>query len=534
MSIESAEPTLRAYLRVLRRRQWWVILIAVLGLATGLAVSLTEQKQYSATAQLLIQNPGPVAALGATQSQVTPTDLQTELQLATSAPVQQAVRTEFGSVPEISASEVAQTNVIALTAISSTPARAARIANAYGRAFVTYHRTVTIANLTAAETQLQAQISSIKRQMKSTHSGPEVSALVTQQAVLKEQLAQLEVNGAVATEGLQSITPARPPTSPTSPKPVQNSLLGLAAGLALGIGAAFLQDTLKDGVSSKDRIERLGNAPVLAIVPAVASWKKHENPMVASKTEPTSPAAEAYRSLRTSVQFAQQERPLRTLLVTSPDASEGKTATVANLGAVFAQAGKRVVIVSSDLRRPRLGKIFGLDERPGLTTVLLGEQTLEQVLQPVPGYERLRLLGAGPAQPNPAELLSGPKTKEIFDSLRETFDLVLIDSPPALPVTDAMVLSAHADGTLLIVTANQTRSNALQRTSEKFAQAASPIIGIVLNRVTDRNGYGGGYGSEYGYRYKPYTNDMPLIRASVHANGQKDTDSHSHGHHRGE
>ena len=238
-------------------------------------------------------------------------------------------------------------------------------------------------------------------------------------------------------------------------------------------------------------------------------------------------------SLRTSVQFAQQERPLRTLLVTSPDASEGKTATVANLGAVFAQAGKRVVIVSSDLRRPRLGEIFGLDERPGLTTVLLGEQTLEQVLQPVPGYERLRLLGAGPAQPNPAELLSGPKTKEIFDSLRETFDLVLIDSPPVLPVTDAMVLSAHTDGTLLIVTANQTRSNALQRTSEKFAQAASPVIGIVLNRVTERNGYGGGYGG-YGYGYKPYTNDIPRIRASVHANGQKDTDSHSHGHHRSE
>ena len=207
------------------------------------------------------------------------------------------------------------------------------------------------------------------------------------------------------------------------------------------------------------------------MVPMVNSWRKRNRAVVASSAEPTSPAAEAYRSLRTSLQFARQAQDLRTLLVTSPAAAEGKTSTLANLGAVFAQAGERVVLVSCDLRRPRLGQFFGIEEQSGLTTVLLGQQTLEQALQQVPGYDCLWLLGAGPVPPNPAELLDGPKAGEIFAALRENFDLVLVDSPPVLPVTDAMVLSKYADGTLLVVAAGQTKRAELQRAAERFSQA---------------------------------------------------------------
>ena len=242
----------------------------------------------------------------------------------------------------------------------------------------------------------------------------------------------------------------------------------------LGLGAAFLRDSLDDALTSKEATERLGGAPVLALVPMVNSWKKREHPVVAASAEPTSPAAEAYRSLRTSVQFARQAHELRTVLVTSPAAAEGKTSTLANLGAVFAQGGERVVLVSCDLRRPRLGQFFGLDEHTGLTTVLLGQQTLEQALQPVRGYDCLWLLGAGPVPHNPAELLNGPHAREVFETLQENFDLVLVDSPPVLPVTDAMVLSQYADGTLLVVAAGQTRRAELQRAAERFTQAKSP------------------------------------------------------------
>lgn len=515
-------PTLHTYLVVLKRRKWWVIAIALLGLAVSLALSLTQPKQYSATAQLLVQASNQGISLGGNAQQVTTTDVQTDLQLATSAPVVRVVRKQLGSAPAVSTTEVAQTNVIALSAVSSTPARAALIANTYARAFVAQTRSVAINNLTAAQSQLQLQIKALGKQIKSLQGKPteasQVAALINQQAVLKEEVAQLQVNGAAATNGVEFVTPAQAPTGPTSPKPPQDALIGLAVGLILGLGAAFLRDNLDDALSSKESAERLGGAPVLAMVPMVSSWKKRDRAVVASSVDPTSPAAEAYRSLRTSLQFARQAHGLRTLLVTSPAAAEGKTSTLANLGAVFAQAGERVVLVSCDLRRPRLGQFFGVDEQSGFTTVLLGERKLEQVLQQIPGYECLWVLGAGPVPPNPAELLNGKRAREVFATLQENFDLVLVDSPPVLPVTDAMVLSNYADGTLVVVAAGQTRRTQLQRTAEKFLQAKASLVGIVLNEVSKQSGYDGGYG----YGYGSYAADATLAGVPAQVNGSSE------------
>jgi receptor protein-tyrosine kinase len=298
----------------------------------------------------------------------------------------------------------------------------------------------------------------------------------------------------------------------------------LAAGLVLGLGAAFLRDSLDDALSSKDAAERLGNAPVLGLVPMVSSWRKRKRSAVAVTDEPSSPAAEAYRSLRTSIQFIRQTQDLRTLLVTSPAAAEGKTSTLANLGAVFAQAGERVVLISCDLRRPRLGDVFGIDEKVGISNVLLDEEMLDEALQPVPGYDSLWILGAGTVPPNPAELLNGPEARQVFATLRERFDLVLVDSPPVLPVTDAMVLSAYTDGTLIVVAAGQTKRHQLERTAERFAQAQTAVIGIVLNEVSKENGYGSGYGYGYGGYggyggYHSYQPGPSLVSAPVQANG---------------
>ena len=518
-------PTLHTYLMVLRRRKWWVISLSLVGLAASLALAISEPKQYSATAQLLVQSSTQAVSLGA-QQQVTTNDVQTELQLATSAPVLHAVQRRLGSTPPVSADEVAQTNVITLTATSSDPARAALIANTYARAFVTQTRAAAISNLSAAQAQLQIQISSLNKQIRALQGRPaatsQLTALINQQVVLKEQVAQLQINGAVATSGVEFVTPAQIPAGPSSPKPVQDALLGLAAGLMLGLGTAFLRDNLDDALSSKESAERLSGAPVLAMVPMVTSWKKRDQAVVASSAEPTSPAAEAYRSLRTSLQFARQAHDLRTVLVTSPAAAEGKTSTLANLGAVFAQAGERVALVSCDLRRPRLGQFFDVEERSGLTTVLLGERTLEQALQPVAGYGCLWVLGAGPVPPNPAELLSGPKAGEVFAALQENFDLVLVDSPPVLPVTDAMVLSKYVDGTLLVVAAGQTRRTELQRTAERFAQAKAPVVGLVLNEVTKQSGYAGGYGYGYGYGYGTYKPDTTMVGVPTQANGSSE------------
>ncbi len=519
-----AEPGLRSYALVVRRRKWWVIGLGLAGLGISVAISVTSANQYSATAQVLVQPSGGSAALGAAPQPVTPIQVQTSLLLVSSAPVKQAVFRQLGTEPAVSAAQVAQTNIIAITAISTAPARAALIANTYAREFIKHQRTVAFRELTAAELQLRAQIRSLRKQIKTlraaTGAASEVAALLNQQAVLKEQLAQMQVNGTVTTGGLSLVTPAQAPASPSAPKPRRDGLLGLAAGLILGLGAAFLRDNLDDALNSKEAAEHIGGAPVLAAVPMVTSWKKRDKPLVVSIASPTSPAAEAYRSLRTSLQFARQEHDLQTILVTSPAAAEGKTSTLANLGAVFAQAGEQVVLVSCDLRRPRLGKFFALDEEIGLTTMMLGQHSLEQAVQPVHGHQGLWVLGAGPLPPNPAELLNGTQAREAFAALRKGFDLVLIDSPPLLPVTDAVVLSKEADGVLLIVAAGQTRRGDLHRAAEKLAQVNAPVLGLVLNEVTRQGG--NGYSNAYSYGYGTYVAagpDRPRTNVPVHANG---------------
>jgi len=522
------EPTFRSYVHILRRRKWWAASITVLALAASLAFAFHAHKQYSATAQLLVEpsiDPGGLGAVG--EQPVTPTDVETELQLVSSAPVQQAVRARLGSTPAVSAAEVGQTNVIAITATSLVPSQAALIANLYATDFVQYRQSVASRSLATAEAQLGSQISSLGQQLNALRDAtgsPEATALANQQAVLKEQLAQMQVSGSVDTGDVALVTPAQTPVSPSSPKPVQDALLGLAAGFAVGLGAVFLRESLDDRLTSKEAAEHAGGAPVLAMTPLVTSWRRRK-PLVVTVTDPASPAAESYRSLRTSLQFARQGQQLRTVMVTSPGVNEGKTSTLANLGVVFAQAGERVLLVSGDLRRPRIGEFFGLDEQKGLTSVLLGQHTLEQTLLPVPGFARLTLLPAGPIPPNPAELLNSTQIQEILTRLRHHYDLILIDSPPVLPVTDPAILARYADATLILAAAGQTGRADLHRTAEKLDQAGANILGIVLNKVTrqtERN-----YG--YTYSYQPYRTTTPLAIPPAHTNGTTKTPHRNRG-----
>jgi len=498
MAEPGSEPTLRGYLRIVRAGRWWVVALALLGLGVSLALSLTTTKEYTATAQLLVQSVGSDnLSSGSNSSDLTAADVETELQLVTSAQVEKQVRAELGSAPGITATEVGQTDVIAVTAISSDPAFAARVANTYARAFVSWSTATTINNLAVAESQLTSQIDALGKEIGKLpdSSSAQAVALSNQQAVLKGQLAQLQVAGSTASSGLELVTPATAPTAPSSPKPAQDAVLGLIAGLALGLGAAFLRDSLDDTLTSGEVVQRISGAPILATVPMVPSWRKKTGRAVVAASDPTSQPAEAYRSLRTSLQFARQDRPLRTLLVTSPSAGDGKTATVVNLGAVFAQAGARTVLVSCDLRRPGFGRFFAPDGHAELSSVLVGERTLKSALTPVAGTEGLWLLGTRSVTANPTELLGSARMRAVMTELAEHFDVVLIDSPPVLPVADALILSGYADAVLLVTAAGQTRRVELRRTTEKLAQAGAPVVGVVLNKASAQGDYGyyGGY-----------------------------------------
>lgn len=213
-------------------------------------------------------------------------------------------------------------------------------------------------------------------------------------------------------------------------------------------------------------------------------------PSVVTQREPASLAAEAFRVLRTNLQFLGLDEPLRSMVVTSAAPGEGKSTTVANLGVTFAQAGTRVCLVDADLRRPMLAKLLGLENWTGLTTALIGQSPLEECVKKTP-VEGLWLLPSGPVPPNPAELLGSERMAGLLERLKAEYDLVLIDSPPVLAVTDAAVLAPRTDGVVLVIRAGQTDRRAVQRARTALETVHARVLGAVLGGVAqaEKEGY---------------------------------------------
>ena len=305
-----------------------------------------------------------------------------------------------------------------------------------------------------------------------------MTGLYLQQAALKSQLSQLQLTTAQSSSGGQLVTPAVPSATPSSPKIGRDIGIAIVAGLLVGIGFALLRDNLDDRVRGKDQLEQIvPGIPVLGLIPVINEWRDAKRPYLVAQTHPKSPPSEAYRGLRTSVQFMALENPTKVLQITSPSAGDGKTTTSANLAWIMADAGQRVVLIGCDLRRPRIHEFFGLPNDIGFTSVLLGEAELQDALLRVPDQPRLHMLPTGPVPPNPSELLSSAKTREVFKRLSDYADIVVVDSAPVLPVTDAAVLSTHADAILLVVSAGMDKRRDVVRSVEMLNQINAPTCG---------------------------------------------------------
>ncbi len=501
--VTTAELPLRSYMNVLWRRKW--IIAVVIAVVTGAAIgaSLLQTPKYTATALIKIQptnTPVPLSPnSGATESTLGTADVITEQSLVTSTAVKNAVRTQLGSAPQVTASQVGQTNLISVEATSTDPRFAARVANSYAGAFVDTQRSQVTNDLSAAAAQIQAKITQLDQQIAAAgqNSGA-AAALSTQEANFRAELAQLQVNSSLSSGGAQVASQAVVPSSPSSPRTVRNALIGFGLGLIAGIGLAFLIDRLDDSIRSREDLDRVSSdLPTIGTVPYASSWRKTKVAWLASEAAPTSASAEAYRTLRTSLRFVSLERSIRTVLVTSPSESEGKTTTLANLAVSLAQAGQRVAVVSCDLRRPRLHSFFGLSNDVGFTSVLVGETDLSGALQTVGSHGPV-VLPSGPVPPNPAELLASDRTVELFGHLKDQFDTILVDSPPVLPVADAVILAEHVDATLVVVAAGETSRKELTRSLEILRQVRAYVAGFILNEVATRAGYG--YPDNYSYR----------------------------------
>jgi succinoglycan biosynthesis transport protein ExoP len=499
----------RHHLRTLQRRKWTIVVVTALAIGIAVGFSYAVTPSYTATATILLQPSPTTAALSSNSSSNTP-NIADQIQVLEGSAVASIVRRHIGSSPRISATNPAgnngtTTNLIQVIATAGKPAIASRTANTYAAAYVSYTRTQSVNTLLAAASTVQSRIAAMQKQEQSQPpSSPLVSALNQQIVVLEQQISTLQSDAALGSSDAQVIRPATVPSSPSSPKKTQNGLIGLLGGVVLGTALAFVRESLDDTIVGREDLDHAQpDLPLLALIPQY-TIRKRGGVEVVSVSRPHSDAAEAYRTLRTSVEFTAIDRSLRTLQLTSPRSAEGKTTTVANLATTLAKVGREVIVVDCDLRRSRAHEVFGLDNEVGFTSVLLGTVPLSSALYEVPDAPGLRVLPAGPRPPNPSELLAGERTAEVMSTLADLADLVIIDSPPVLPVTDSVALARRVDALLMVVQAGSTTAKDLARSLEMLGQVDASIIGAVLNAVRPPGRHGYRYGG-YGYHYGEYS-----------------------------
>lgn len=527
------EPTHRggdlgSFAGVIRRRRWTIVLVAAVAAGSALFFSLRQAPLYRSTARVLVKPLNPNQALGGFNYNFL-ISMGTEAALAQSPAVgkkaEEFVRAAGSDLPDdgsISVTNPTDTTFLDIAYTDRTPASARIWAGAYARGYIANREEEALAAYQAAASGYDQQIAQIQMDLSSKRAElitldstvgltpqqeiqarrllkRELQTLQQQLTVVQAQRASLPIPSQDAAE---VVDPADLPGGPSSPNHVQNVLLGLIVGLALGVGLSFLRDRMDDRLTGRPDLESAIGAPTLAVVPRVSGWNRRKTATLVALQTPTSPAAEAYRTIRAHLQFLARNGDVKIVAVTSPSLGEGKTTTTANLAVTLANAGRRVIAVSCDLRKPRLHEFFGQENPPGLTELLHGEAELMDVTRRT-GIDSLRVIPSGSVPHNPAEILASDAMAQLLDELRSFAEFVLLDTPPVLAVSDALILAPRSDGVLILVDAGKTSRSAVAHTREQLEQVGAVILGGVLNNLdaSRAKGYPSYMRDYYGYGY---------------------------------
>jgi polysaccharide biosynthesis transport protein len=340
---------------------------------------------------------------------------------------------------------------------------------------------------------------------------------------LMEKLKEAGVTAGLRSNNIRSVDKARVPTYPSEPNVPRNLMFALALGLSTGIGLAFLLEGMDNTVRTPEQAQAISALPSLGMIPlgskgAIETATKRltvassrEAVELVTQSRPQSQMAESYRALRTSLLLTSLGGPPKVILVTSALPQEGKTTTSINTAIVLAQKGTRVLLIDADLRRPSIHKTLGMGPKTGLSNVLTGNATLQQAVVRSSLLPTLFVLAAGTPPPNPAELLASSNMKDILAELREEYDHIIVDTPPTLSVTDAVVMSTRADAVVLVIRSGQTTKQALRRARDLLMQVNARVAGVLLNAVDLTSPdyyYYYEYQGKYGHRY--YQEDEPM------------------------
>ena len=511
---------LRDYLRPLVSR-WWIILGIVVTVTVGTYLYYDRQPDvYSATTSIFVDASQANAGSSESIAPVTDRTTQNQATLLTTRDVASRVAKQLGvdpgSVGGVSAAPSAGSDFVTIKAVNNSPAMAARLANAYAKAFIDIRSEEQRAALQKALTEQQRQLDRI------SNTPANLAERSTALASVRRLQLALSIPGGEA----QQLDPATPPTTPDAPNPKRNALFAFVLALLAGVGLAFGLERFDRRLKRVDDVAPAYGLPLMVVLP-------HSSTVAASADGSSALSGdfrEAFRQLRTNLQLEGLNRPIKRILVTSAVPGEGKSTVVRNLAIAFCEFGQRVAVVDCDLRRPTMAALFGMDNQSGLTSVMTNEVTLAEATQaapvqakglatlarmrgaesavgtgpyaePAPGpvsdVATIDLLSAGPSPANPQAVLSTDRMASILDEIADEHDIVLVDSPPVTVVSDALALAGQVDAVLIVARLEVTTKDGAKRAVDLLRRVpdANPI-GVVANDIT------GNEAAKYSYGYE--------------------------------
>jgi succinoglycan biosynthesis transport protein ExoP len=495
-------------LRVLRRRSLLIVLCTFGVAGAAVFFSVLQEKQYSARAALLFRDPGLDQTLFQSSSGQ-PVNPQrqgaTNEQLVSQPEVAARTATRLGGDvtvrvvrDKIDVAAEGESDVIAVTATDHDPAFAATLANAYANEFINLRREADRGVIRQAQTLVAQRLKDLN---------------ANDRRKLQGRSDDLKILAALQTGKAELVQQASVPTSPSSPKPVRNGVLGLIVGLLLGLGLAFLFERLDRRIRDPRELEDAYGLPILGTITesrALGTASKGAN-----GTLIPGPEWEAFRKLRAKLRYFSVDREIRSVLVTSARAAEGKTTVASNLALAAAIGGQaRVLLVEADLRKPSLARRYELSTVPGLAELLTHDIFVQEAIQSLSlpswteGEAALDVIVAGEIPPNPSELLESRRMSELLDELGSMYDLMIVDTPPVSVVADAMPIVHKVDGVIVVSWIGASTRDGAHHLRSELESLGAPTLGVVVNRASA--GIDGYYGYGYGYGYGHGTEPLDL------------------------
>lgn len=501
---------LRDYLAILWARKWTIVVVVLTTTGVAVAYSLRQSPGYETSAEVIVRAP----RFDPTQPPTSfPIDsMPTEEQVANSAPVTDLTSKRLaaqGVVPgSMGAAVVQEAATIIFTSDSADPAAAQATANAQATAYLDLRKEEAISELQQTRQPIEDKITALDSELKVVTQRLDTAPDAATRATLDRRYTDLLSQRAAAVQRLQQFaTPeslqvgellrsAGLPDVPTGASHKRDGAVGFVVGLALGIGLAFFRDRMDERVRGREELELQSGAPVLAFIPRISSRMLSKDPAPIMLSHPTSEAAEAYKSLQVRLLHVAKQHSVQSFVITSSLPGEGKTSTTANLGVALARAGKRVVMVSADLRRPQLQKYFPGKNGKGLTDVLLGLRTPLEAISPT-GTENLWVLDTGRRSDpeEPVARLGSEAMRDLLSELRGFADFVLLDTPPLLTSSDVVAIGPLTDGALFVADPRLVQRPTVEQARHELQLIGVPVIGVVVNRYDARrfSPYGSGY-----------------------------------------